>query len=134
MRPPDNESRPHSVKAAIQSFGGDSPSLPNVSTQRRYWARMHIDADINAPEYGSFAWSALPDSHPGKLAAAIRAAECWASEGDDLEQNLRREIEAMRFAFKAEEDAEYRARASAHRQRVRATSFRPHPVNRGGGA
>jgi hypothetical protein len=45
----------------------------------------------------------------------VRAAECWAQAGDELADDLRRELDDRRTAHKAAEDADYQARAKAHR-------------------
>ncbi|RYB90839.1 hypothetical protein EUA06_11220 [Nocardioides glacieisoli] len=44
------------------------------------------------------------------MAAVVRAAECWAVDGDELEERLRTEVMALSRANKREEDAEYVAR------------------------
>lgn len=46
----------------------------------------------------------------------VIAAEAWARGGDELEANLRAELDAAWRAHKSAEDAEYQARAAAHRQ------------------
>lgn len=66
-----------------------------------------------APSYGSPEWCALPEGSPAKVAAVVRAAECWAVEGDDLERRLRVEVMALSRANKREEDAEYVGRIQA---------------------
>jgi hypothetical protein len=69
----------------------------------------------DAPAYGSPDWLALPEGTPAKVAAVVRAAECWATEGDELEGRLRHEVEHLAAAFKADEDTDYAARRDAHR-------------------
>lgn len=83
---------------------------------RREWARHLLDAAPDAPSYGSPEWLALPESHPAKVAAVVRAAECWAVDGDELEARLRVEVMALSRDYKQLEDAEYaaRVRAGAH--------------------
>ncbi len=82
---------------------------------RRAWAYALISrAQRPVPRYGSSEWVALPDG-PLKTAACIVAAESWASEIDNLEENLRVQLEAERAAFKRLEDEEYVARRDAHR-------------------
>jgi len=44
------------------------------------------------------------------------AAESWARELDDLPERLEHELDERRRAEKAAEDAEYQARAAAHRR------------------
>jgi hypothetical protein len=60
-----------------------------------------------APVYGSPEWLALPEGSPAKVAAVVRAAECWARDGDELEDRLRSEVLALSRANKLAEDAEY---------------------------
>jgi len=67
---------------------------------RRAWARQHLAGVADRPTYGSAEWAGLTDDDPRKLAAAIVAAECWASDLDNLPIRLRIELEA---AHKAEE-------------------------------
>lgn len=66
-----------------------------------------------APSYGSPEWLALPEGSPAKVAAVVRAAECWAVDGDELEERLRREVLALSRANKRAEDAEYVAQIGA---------------------
>ncbi|MEJ7689031.1 MAG: hypothetical protein WKF76_00565 [Nocardioidaceae bacterium] len=51
-----------------------------------------------------------------KVAAVVRAAECWGVELDDLPDRLWHELDERRRAEKAEDDAAYLARAAAHRR------------------
>jgi hypothetical protein len=59
--------------------------------ERQEWADKHI-ADLagglSIPRYGSVAWAALADTDPLKVAAALRAAELWARDGDDIAEAL----------------------------------------------
>ncbi len=81
---------------------------------RRAWAYALIaKAQRPVPRYGSPAWLALPDG-PLKTAACVVAAESWASEIDNLEENLRVQLEAEREAFKRLEDEANLARRNAH--------------------
>lgn len=80
---------------------------------RREWARHLLAAAPDAPSYGSPEWLALPESSPAKVAAVVRAAECWAIDGDDLEARLRLEVLALSRAYKRAEDAEYVAGCKA---------------------
>jgi hypothetical protein len=68
------------------------------------------------PQYGSEEWLNLPEGDFRKIAGVVNAAECWARDGDNLAENLRAEVEALRAAHKANDDAEYVARRDAHRQ------------------
>lgn len=93
--------------------------MSTPSTGRRYWARNLLDA---APRpiktYGSTEWLMLADDDPAKLAGAVLAAEAWASDWENLEDDLRREVEAFRLGFKAGEDQEYQQAAAAHRAKL----------------
>jgi hypothetical protein len=80
---------------------------------RQTWAQRLIAAAPDAPSYGSPEWLALPEGSPAKVAAVVRAAECWAVDGDELEERLRREVLALSRANKQAEDAEYVAQMSA---------------------
>lgn len=80
---------------------------------RSRWARRLIKAAAKPlPRYGDEEWLALPEGDARKIAAVVVAAECWASELDDLEVVVRLEFDA----FKRAEDADYQARAAAHRE------------------
>lgn len=74
---------------------------------RQRWARHLIERHSAPPAYGSPEWLALPEAHPAKIAAVVVAAECWAMDGDELEERLRREVLALSRANKQAEDAEY---------------------------
>lgn len=90
--------------------------VPHIA--RRYWARKLIDKarGQEIPPYGSLEWNALPEGDARKVAAVVVAAEAWAQMGDELEETLRREVEELRRAFKADEDADYVAGMAAHRE------------------
>ena len=74
---------------------------------RQEWAWHLLAAAPDAPSYGSPEWLALPEGSPAKVAAVVRAAECWAVDGDELEGRLRTEVLALTRANKQAEDAEY---------------------------
>jgi len=97
---------------------------------RRAWAQALIRRCPSAAPYGSPEWLAEPEGTPAKIAACVRAAECWARDGDDLEDRLRLEVETERKAFKAAEDEDYQTRRNRHRAdwRPRSASFKPDPV------
>lgn len=80
---------------------------------REGWAAQLIARAPDAPSYGSPEWLALPEGSPAKVAAVVRAAECWAVDGDELEERLRREVLALSHANKRAEDEEYAAQISA---------------------
>ncbi len=77
--------------------------------------RAHPARRFPVPKYGSAEWLALPEGDPAKVAAVVVAAECWATEGDELPEQLARELENARAGFKLAEDADYQDRAQAHR-------------------
>lgn len=122
MAPPEGrESRPGENRAAsISAANLDGsivpPSTPgNIHARRRWAYRMMSRCDSPPPAYGTSEWLALPEGSVEKVSAVIRAAECWARDGDELENRLRIEIELAREAFTADDDAEYVARRDAHR-------------------
>ncbi len=134
MMPRETGSAP-SEKGPTLKLGGDETTssaaiLPAAADQqiaaRRRWAYSLIRrATSPAPKYGSAAWCALPDDDPAKIAAALVAAECWATDGDNLEQRLADEMALLRDGFKREEDREYQARYEAHRRTAPRFSTRP---------
>ena len=87
---------------------------------RRRWARRLISrCQTPPPAYGSAEWLSLPEGDGRKVAAVVIAAESWATDGDELETQLRTEVEAMRLAHKRLDDEEYAARRDAHREEWR---------------
>ena len=123
---PKKRSRP--VKAApvnstaikSDSTIADKSAADRPSTGRRYWARTLIDRSPKPiPTYGSTDWLQLPLDDPRRIAGVVIAAESWAAGADTLEDDLRREIEALQLGFKAGEDADYQAKAAAHRDRFK---------------
>lgn len=82
-----------------------------MSARERWAHRLIAPAPKPLPRYGSDEWLALPEGHPSKIAAVVVAAECWATEPEQLATMLRFEAEA----FKRTEDAAYLARRDAHR-------------------
>ncbi len=88
----------------------------SAAEARKRWARRMITRPgTPVPTYGTPEWLALPEGDVAKVAAVVRAAECWATEGDELEERLRSEVEALRVAHKRDDDADYLARRDAHR-------------------
>jgi hypothetical protein len=110
-----NESRPAANHEAAKSFGGDNTD--STAIHRKSWARELIDkASRPIDKYGSPEWCALPLDHPNRVAAVVVAAEAWAWDWENLEENLRREVEGLRAAFKSDEDAEYVRSYTEHRK------------------
>lgn len=67
----------------------------DTDAHRRGWASAHIrDAKSRGPipRYGDHAWHQLTATDPRRWAAIIIAAECWASDGDDIPGRLRRDL------------------------------------------
>ncbi len=95
---------------------------------RRAWAAKYLAVGVGAPAYGTAEWLALPDG-PLKVAAVVRAAECWVRESEELPTTLRAEIDALRAAYKTGEDDGFRVRSESHRRAWdgRAGCFRPDP-------
>ena len=89
---------------------------PEVAARRRWAYSLVRRAAAPVPSYGSSEWLQLPDGTPEKVASVVVAAESWARELDDLPDRLERELDERRRAEKAAEDAEYQARAAAHRR------------------
>jgi hypothetical protein len=101
-----------------------------VIDRRKAWAARFIEAASDA-EYGSPAWAELPEG-PAKWGAAMRAAECWATDGDNLAANLAAALDGRAADLaKNAEDAVYVAQRDAWRSEWSPKSWRPHPANRG---
>ncbi len=92
------------------------PAAPEASARRRWAYSLIRRASSPVPFYGSAEWLQLPDGTPAKVAAVVVAAESWARELDDLPERLEHELDERRRAEKAAEDADYQARAAAHRR------------------
>ena len=103
--------------------------MVSPAERRKEWSRPYIRTAPESPAYGTPEWLALPEG-PEKIAAVVRAAECWATDGDELEERLRLQLETSRLAHKQAEDAEYLARRDAWHTEWGNRSFRPHPSNR----
>ncbi len=94
--------------------------MGNAIARRKAWAYALLRrCQTPPPPYGSHEWLALPDDSPYKVGSVVRAAEAWATDGDNLASDLEREIDERRRADKALEDAEYQAASSEHRRRWR---------------
>lgn len=77
---------------------------PSESDVRRAWIRTTVTARAaltQHPVYGSTQWCALADDDPRKLAAALIAAECWATDQDELPQRLTLELDTLHAAEQA---------------------------------
>lgn len=123
---PDNDrDRPEGNRTASNVISdGTSSILPPGSADavqaRRAWAYgMVRKVPAPPPPYGSPEWLALPDGDVRKVVAVVIAAESWARDGDDLEERLRMEVEALSLAYKQREDADYAADVAAHADRWR---------------
>lgn len=97
---------------------------------RQEWAKALLGrATGPVPAYGTAEWLALPDG-PAKVAAVVRAAECWAREADDLEARLRYELWWDWMREKRAQDAARIEQIEAHRAQWSGKDWRPHPANR----
>lgn len=101
-----------------------TPTDPAANIARRTWAKAMVATitdPTRLPTYGTPHWAALADDDPRKLAAAVLAAECWATDLDELPDRVRRDLDAARAAHEAAEDARWteafeQARQIAHAQ------------------
>lgn len=85
--------------------------------KRKAWARALVArCKTTPPQYGTAEWFALPEGSPAKVAGVVIAAEAWTSDGDNLADNLERELDDRRRVDKMLEDAEYHAASSEHRR------------------
>ncbi|TDW65616.1 DUF2742 domain-containing protein [Kribbella pratensis] len=91
-----------------------TPANPAATETRRAWAKAmvaHITdpttTPAGLPAYGSPNWAALADDDPHKLAAAVIAAECWATDQDELPDRLCDELANQREAFEAAWEAHW---------------------------
>lgn len=100
---------------------------PAITSRRRWAYRMLRACPEPPPTYGSPEWLALPEGSAAKVGAVVRAAECWAADGDQLEARLRLELDLARQAAKAAEDADWIARRDAHREDWTGNGFRQDP-------
>ncbi len=94
-------------------------NAPEVGARRRWAYGLIRRAATPVPSYGSREWLQLPDGSAERIASVVVAAESWARELDDLPDRLEHELDERRRAEKAAEDAEYQARATAHRREWR---------------
>ncbi|MFD0772633.1 hypothetical protein ACFQZ2_01705 [Streptomonospora algeriensis] len=121
------------IGAEWQKMPGANPPDSAEIRYRKRWSSILVARGKQAgdiPVYGSTDWAQLPDSDPRKAAAAIRAAEAWASEGDDLAFRLRREDHERRTVEDAHWEAvnagradivdDYSRRVLAHHNRAAA--------------
>jgi hypothetical protein len=128
-RPPDRRSGPAENRPAenvdqdaatkivqLADIRGEGALMSDVIRRRTWSYRMAARCDTPPPVFGSREWLDLPDGDYRKIAGVVNAAECWATEGDDLPERLAEEVEQSRVAFKQTEDADYVARAQAHRR------------------
>jgi len=103
-----------------------TPADPAAITARRAWAKAmvaHItNRPTDLPNYGSPRWAALADDDPRKLAAAVIAAECWATDQDELPDRVRRELDAARKAHLAAEEHHWAAAFADARQIARSAA------------
>lgn len=102
-----------------------------MSAERESWVQRMLEGIPRPlPEFGSPEWLALPDGDRLKIGSIVVAAECWARDGDDLEQRLRTEVLAASRAHKAAEDAEYVAQRDAWADSWTGSGFRSDPARK----
>ncbi|MFG1621185.1 DUF2742 domain-containing protein [Kribbella sp. NPDC049227] len=89
---------------------------------RRDWAKAMVARINDRPTYGTPRWAALADDDPRKLAAAVIAAECWATALDELPDRVRRDLDTLRTAHEAAEQADWDARFETARQIARSAA------------
>jgi hypothetical protein len=80
---------------------------PADTASRRAFARAHIDDAARTgpiPRYGTADWHRLPYADPRRWAAVLIAAECWATDGDNLAANLHTELAAAHRTHRQLED------------------------------
>lgn len=106
------------------------PACDADAQARRRWASGIIGRHPSPPRYGSTAWAQLPEGDPGRIAAVVVAAEAWATDGDELEQQLQAEVEQLYAAHLAAEDAEYVARRDEHARRWKNGAFQHDAASR----
>lgn len=109
---------------------------------RRTWAhRITTRAATTGPIplYGSAEWARLPADDPRKAASAVRAAEAWARQGDDLKHTALQQAYNLRRAddeFWEHMFARRRDMVDDHLDRVRVNTQRrqqPAPTGYTGG-
>jgi hypothetical protein len=137
--PPTRESRPEAnrtadISTAIKNDVSVAPATDSAVLARRRWALAMIQrCQAPPPSYGSAAWLELAEGDVAKVAAVVIAAESWATDGDNLEENLRVEVAQLQASHKRLEDEEYVANRDAHRAYWSGKDWRPHPANRRAG-
>ena len=105
-------------KAAPNVSNGNvslAAAAPEVAARHRWAYSLLRRAKTPAPRYGSTEWAALADADPRKVAACVRAAECWVTSSDNLVDDLHADLHAARQAHKEADDGDYVARWRAHR-------------------
>ena len=88
---------------------------PEVAARRSWAYRLLRRCSQPPPIFGSREWLELPEGTPEKIGAVVVAAECWAQGQDNLVDDLRCDLDARRRIDKELDDADYQARAKAHR-------------------
>lgn len=87
-------------------------------TARREWAASVLEhCPEPVPTYGSTLFNALNNADMRRVASVVRAAECWARDGDDLIKQLKLEVDLAAELHKADEDARYATDVAEHAER-----------------
>ncbi|KHL18532.1 uncharacterized protein DUF2742 [Mumia flava] len=94
----------------------DGPPYVTFVNGRKLWARQLVDKarGMDIPRYGSEAWCLLEPRDPAKIAAVVVAAEAWAQQDETLADDLRKQLDDLRRAYKAGEDDAYADRIADH--------------------
>lgn len=88
------------------------PDLSRQAKQRRRWAAEILRVASDVPSYGSPEFLQLDDGDARKVASVVRAAECWATAGDDYPWITELELEHHRRTEDAELAAFFRDAAN----------------------
>lgn len=83
----------------------------------REWSYRFVrKCSTPVPRFGSSEWLSLAEGTPEKVAATTVAAVAWLIDCANAAANMAYELDERRRLDKAHEDADYRARAAAHRR------------------
>lgn len=99
-----------------------TPTEPAAIRARRNWAKAMVAHITDRPTYGTPHWATLADDDPRKLAAAVIAAECWATDLDELPNRARRDLDTLRTAHRAAEQADWDTRFETAAQIARSAA------------
>lgn len=137
MSPPgDGSVRPggsgHDAGPGGPSTGTSVPRFTPVTAAARDraawlpWAAALIEAGEKLgpiPAYGGPIWHRLDARDPRRVAACVRAAECWRLDGERLPERLREEVAQLRAAREAEEAAAFTDMAAGVRRHAKQPTY-----------